>query len=210
MMEIDGDELPHGFRAAVVAALNVYAKSLPNGVPVGGVEVMLAGGAAVNYWFAGRATDDIDAECSPRFPKPTKRFLYVTETGERKQLYFDPKYNPMLSFLHEDYQDDAAVADKFVGVDPRLRVTVMQPIDIAISKLSRFSDKDQSDILLLGQGGFFSVEELERRANDALVCQIGSNPGQLRHNLSVICKRLAQSLVGEDNTATQFKKPRRP
>lgn len=160
-MEIYSGELPHGFRADVIAMLNVYARSLPDDFPTGG--------AAVNYWSSDRMTDDIDAELSPRFPRPEGRLLYVMETGEQQTIHFDHKYNPMLSFLHEDYQDDATPAEKLVGLDPRLRVTVMQPIDIAISKLSRFSDKDQDDIIKLGELGYFTAEALNQRASDALV-----------------------------------------
>lgn len=72
--------------------------------------------------------------------------------------------------MHEDYLDDAIPVD--LGVD-QIRVYVLSPVDLAVSKIARFADNDKEDIAALVRLGLTSADEIERRATDALVGYVG-------------------------------------
>ncbi|MEN9867225.1 MAG: hypothetical protein RL748_2815 [Pseudomonadota bacterium] len=142
--------------------------------------VFLAGGMAVHLYTGTRVTTDVDAEFAGRIIFPRDLSVIVTlEDGSPQVVFLDTNYNSTFALLHEDYQSDAIPVD--LGLQ-FLQVFVLSPLDLIVSKLSRFADNDRDDIGQLVQLGLASAEQIEARVNDALVGYIG-NPALLLCNL---------------------------
>ena len=140
----------------------------------------MAGGKAVHLYTANRVTTDVDAEFGGRVHLPNDLLVEVTlEDGAQQVLYFDANYNSSFALMHEDYLDAAIPVD--LGLD-RIRVHVLSPVDLAVSKIARFTDNDKEDIAALVRLGLTSADEIERRATDALAAYVG-RLSMLKQNL---------------------------
>ncbi len=144
------------------------------------VNVYLAGGMAVHLYTANRVTTDVDAEFAGRVYLPNDLMVEVTlEDGTQQVVYLDTNYNSTFALMHEDYQDDSIPVD--LGVE-RIRVHVLSPVDLAVSKVARFADNDKEDIAALVRLGLTTANEIEQRATSALAGYIGGQ-ALLRLNL---------------------------
>jgi len=126
------------------------------------------------------------------FLLPNDLMVEVTLEDDTQQIvYLDTNYNPTFALMHEDYLDDSIPVD--LGVD-KIRVHVLSPVDLAVSKIARFSDNDKEDIAALVRLGLTSAEEIEHRATSALAGYIGGQ-AMLKLNLrdAVILAREAES-----------------
>jgi len=161
------------------------------------VSVYLAGGMAVHLYTGKRVTNDVDAEFSARILIPNDLMVEVIEAGGAAQLiYFDTNYNPMFGLLHEDYQHDALGVD--LGLE-HIRLHVLSPVDLAVSKLARFAQIDREDIQDLVRLGLTSAEAIEARARAALRAYVG-NLRSVELNLrdAVALARQAEGSQGTD------------
>ena len=144
------------------------------------LKVFLAGGMAVHLYTASRVTTDVDAEFGSRVFLPGDLVVDVRlEDGTRELLYFDTNYNATFALMHEDYLDDAIALD--MGV-PQIRLYVLSPLDLAVSKIARFADNDKEDIAGLVRLGLTTANEIEQRATQAMAGYVGGLP-MLRLNL---------------------------
>lgn len=140
----------------------------------GPVVVCVAGGAALHLYTGSRVSKDIDAKVMARFIPPRDlQVSYRDANGRGQLLYFDTQYNDSYGLLHEDAYDDA-ISIPVPGVDPRrLDVRLLAPVDLAVSKLSRFESHDQEDIRALARQGLIEADALRRRAQEALPAYVG-------------------------------------
>lgn len=144
------------------------------------VNVYLAGGMAVYLYAASRVTTDVDAEFSARLHLPHDLLVEVTlEDGTPQTVYLDTNYNSTFALMHEDYQDDSIPVE--LGIE-HIRVHVLSPLDLAVSKIARLADNDKQDIQALVHRGFTTAKAIEDRAMEALGGYIGSQ-GMLLANL---------------------------
>lgn len=135
------------------------------------LNVYLAGGMAVHLYTASRVTTDVDAEFGSRVFIPNDLIVDVTlENGTRVSIYFDTNYNASFALLHEDYLDDAIPLD--LGVE-QIRLHILSPLDLAVSKIARFAGNDKEDIAELVRLGLTSADEIEQRATSALGGYVG-------------------------------------
>ena len=135
------------------------------------VNVFLAGGMAVHLYTGSRVTTDVDAEFGARVYLPNDLMVEVTlEDGTQQVVYLDTNYNSTFALMHEDYLEDAIPVD--LGVD-QIRVHVLSPVDLAVSKIARFADNDKEDIAALVRLGLTTADEIEQRATSALVGCVG-------------------------------------
>lgn len=135
------------------------------------INAYLAGGMAVHLYTANRVTTDVDAEFGGRILLPNDLMVEVTlEDGTPQVVYLDTNYNSTFALLHEDYLDDAVPVD--LGVE-QIRVHVLSPVDLAVSKIARFAGNDREDIAALVRLGLTTADEIERRATDALGGYVG-------------------------------------
>jgi hypothetical protein len=135
------------------------------------IHVYLAGGMAVHLYTASRVTTDVDAEFSSRVFIPSDLMVNVAlEDGTQETLYFDTNYNSSFALIHENYQEDAIALDLGTG---QIRLHVLSPVDLAVSKIARFAHNDQEDIAALVRLGLTTADEIEQRATSALGGYVG-------------------------------------
>lgn len=134
------------------------------------VDIIVAGGMAAHYWAAKRCVKALEIEfLGARFQSENLQARYVDVNGEDKTIYIDWNYNSTLGPLHEGYVDRAIAAPE-MSPDSRVRVFVMAPVDLVISKLKRFSTSDQADIAaLMPMIDRAQLETLAREAFDVFV-----------------------------------------
>jgi hypothetical protein len=144
----------------------------------------VAGGTALHFHTGDRVSVDVDAVFSRRIALPDGlEVAYRDEDGSARLLYFDRQYNDTLGLMHEDAQDDS-IPLELEGIDSRvLDVRILTPVDLAVSKLGRFSGQDRADIAALARRGLLSATNLEKRALEALEIYVGDTQ-RLRGNIA--------------------------
>jgi hypothetical protein len=172
--------------AEVVSRIQQTLKgSRPDASPI---RMYVAGGAALHLLTGARVSEDVDAVFSKRvlFHEEIE-VSYRDPDGRARLLYLDRNYNDTLGLLHEDaHKDSQPVA--FPGIDKKLiDVRVLAPIDLAVSKLSRFADQDREDILLLAREGFIDSASLRKRAEEALGGYVG-DLSSVRNSIAIACR----------------------
>lgn len=182
-----------GYGAALLAMLkriesefrNYDRRALP-------IRMVIAGGAALYLHTGERVTEDVDATFSRRVLFSSDiEVAYRDPDGRAALLYLDRNYNDTLGLMHEDADDDALRVD-IRDIDRKvLDVCVLTPLDLATSKLARFSDQDRDDILLLARHKLIDAKALRKRAEEALGGYVG-NTTTVGSTLDIAC-RLVES-----------------
>ena len=67
-----------------------------------------------------------------------------------------------------------------------LEVRVLTPLDLAVSKLARFSDQDRADIELLAREKLVDARSLRKRAEEALGGYVG-DVTSVRSSIELAC-----------------------
>ena len=170
--------------------------------PAKPVVAYVAGGAALHFYTGARVSKDIDAKITARVLLDSQdlQVAYRGADGHARLLYFDTQYNDSFALLHENAYDDA-IPIAIEGTDPRrLIVKLLTPLDLAVSKLSRFSEQDQADIRELARAGLIDANGVRRRANEALPDYVG-NLDRIRTSIGIACRIVAdESKGGEKST----------
>ena len=159
--------------------------SRPDAFPI---RMYVAGGAALHLLTGARVSEDVDAVFSRRMLFNEEiEVSYRDPDGRARLLYLDRNYNDSLSLLHEDaHKDSQPVA--FPGIDKKLiDVRVLSPIDLAVSKLSRFADQDREDVLLLARERLIDSASLRKRAEEALGGYVG-DLNSVRNSIDIACR----------------------
>ncbi len=150
------------------------------------ITMFLAGGAAMHFYTGARMTDDVDAVFDQKILVPADSTVIFRDTqGKARSVYFDMNYNESYALLHEDAHNDAWRLT--LGGMDAVRVLVLQPVDLAISKLSRFSEIDRGDIVQLAKDGLITATALRQRAEEALPGYVG-NLVPLRTSITLACR----------------------
>jgi hypothetical protein len=138
------------------------------------IRMYVAGGAALHLYTGERVSRDIDATFSHRIALPENlEVAYQDPDGAARLLYFDRQYNDTLGLLHEDAQDDS-IPLVLEGVESRvLEVRLLSPIDLAVSKIGRFTSQDRDDIASLARRKLVTSAAVRRRAEEALRGYVG-------------------------------------
>lgn len=160
---------------------NVAPQSLP-------IRMYIAGGAALHFHTGERVSRDVDAAFSHRIALPENlEVAYRGADGAAQLLYFDRNYNDTLALLHEDAYDDSLPIN-LRGVDASvLEVRLLSPLDLAVSKLGRFSSQDRDDITALARHGLIEADGLRQRAESALATYVGHTE-RVRNSLDIACR----------------------
>ena len=152
------------------------------------IRMYVAGGAAMQLHIGARVSEDIDATFSRRLVLTDDLSVsYRDIDGHARVLYLDRNYNDSLGLLHENaYRDSLPVT--IPGLNNMLiEVRVLSPLDLAVSKLSRFSDQDRQDIGALAHEGLISAKALRRRSEAALAGYVG-NIGVVKNTIDIACR----------------------
>jgi len=147
------------------------------------ITLYLAGGAAMHFYTGARMTDDVDAVFDRKLLiPPDLAVIYRDSEGTARSVYFDANYNETYALLHEHAHQDA-LRLSLEGIEG-VRIFVLQPVDLAVSKLARFSEIDRKDILRLAADGLVTANELRKRAEEALPGYVG-NPDPVRASIDL-------------------------
>ncbi len=178
--------------AAYVEAFRTLVRRLmrsAKGTPKKPLTMYLAGGAAMHFYTGARMTDDVDAVFDRKFLLPSDlAVIYRDAEGKARSVHFDVTYNETFALLHEDAHEDA-IRLALEGVEGA-RILVLQPVDLAISKLARFSEIDRGDILQLAENGLITANDLRSRAEAALPGYVG-NSAPVRAAIDIACRDFA-------------------
>lgn len=139
------------------------------------IKMYVAGGAAMHLYTGERVSNDVDAVFSRRIALPSDlEVTYRDADGAARLLYFDRQYNDTLALMHEDAQDDS-VPLTLKGIDASiLDVRLLSALDLAVSKIGRFSSQDRDDITTLGKHGLIKSAALRRRSEQAMGSYVGN------------------------------------
>jgi hypothetical protein len=134
----------------------------------------VAGGAALHLYTGERVSRDIDAVFSRRIALPENlEVAYRDADGAARLLYFDRQYNDTLGLLHEDAYEDSVPLLLEGGDATVLDVRLLSALDLAVSKIGRFSSQDRDDIAALARHRLIRASALQGRAGEALRGYVG-------------------------------------
>jgi hypothetical protein len=153
----------------IAAPLSVMPRrSLP-------IKMYVAGGAAMHFYTGERISNDVDAVFSKRIALPSDlEVSYQDPDGAARLLYFDRQYSDTFALMHEEAHDDS-VPLSLRGIDVSiLDVRLLSALDLAVSKISRFSSQDRDDITTLGKQGLIKSAALRRRSEEAMKNYVGN------------------------------------
>jgi hypothetical protein len=177
------------YQRAFEEVLSRVQESLKGSQPgVFPIFMYIAGGAALHLWTGARVTEDIDASFS-------KRVLFTEEIevsyrdpdGRARLMYLDRNYNDTLGLLHESAYEDSKAVD-VPGIDKKLiDVRVLAPVDLAVTKLARFTDQDREDIQLLARKRLIDSAAVRKRAEEALAGYVG-DATPVRSSIDIACR----------------------
>jgi len=170
----------HAFHPELTAAMKVMLDKLHQNITGSGysgepVQMYLAGGMAVHYYCGTRYTNDVDASFSKRLLLSGKDLTvsYTRDDGRLASIYLDLNYNDTFALMHPDYQQDAQEWEGIGNETRAIQLRVLTPVDLAVSKIARYSQQDQDDILALARTCKVTASSLRQRATEALDFYVG-------------------------------------
>ena len=172
--------------AEIVARIAEKLGAFPSGK--GPIRMYVAGGAALHLITGARVSEDIDAVFSRRILlNEDVQVSYRDADGRARLLYLDRNTNDTLGLLHEDaYEDSRPVTIPGVAAGI-IEVRALAPVDLAVTKLARFSGQDRADIELMAKAGLIASASLRKRANEALGGYVGDLHA-VRSSIEIACR----------------------
>jgi hypothetical protein len=135
-----------------------------------------------------RVSRDIDAAFSKRIALPDAlEVAYRDADGAARLLYFDRQYSDTFALLHEDAYDDSVLLSLEGHDDRVLEVRLLSALDLAVSKLGRFSSQDRDDITALARRKLIDSGALRLRAEQALSAYVG-NTERVQGSIEIACR----------------------
>lgn len=152
------------------------------------IKMYVAGGAALHFYTGERVSRDIDAEFSHRIALPEDlEVSYRDADGAARLLYFDRQYSDAFALMHQDAHDDSLPLT-LPGFDANvLEIRLLAPVDLAVSKLARFSSQDGDDIASLARHKLIESKKLRRRAEEALAAYVGELT-RVKGSIDIACR----------------------
>ncbi len=160
-----------------LAVVRLFERALPilAGKTPGTLKAYIFGGCALHILTNARGSADIDAELEIAHGVDRKEVIalfegvpedYVMDDRDL-QVQYDTRFNTSLCPVHEDFTDRAIplIPNQENAV---LQVFVAAPIDLIITKLGRFTDRDHDDIRTLIRARNIDLERLDMLARQAI------------------------------------------
>jgi len=152
------------------------------------IKMYVAGGAAVHFYTAYRVSADVDAIFSKRLLLPDEvEVVWQGEDGKPRLLYLDKQYNDTFALMHENYDRAAVPCAELNAGKRKIHVYFLSPVDLVVSKLSRYETVDQEDIRALAERGLVSADAVRTRAEEALGGYVGEM-SRIRNSIKLACK----------------------
>lgn len=141
----------------------------------------LAGGVAVNYYTGHRMSDDVDMKWSHRFSIPPDLQIFEVpnpdDPSDIRLVTMDGGFSDVMGSFPPEWEENSPEICR-VG---DIVLHVMNPVDLAVSKVGRFQDRDREDIRELAAHGLIDPEKFEERVAEALDYFVGDTTF-VKHN----------------------------
>jgi uncharacterized nucleotidyltransferase DUF6036 len=152
------------------------------------IKMYVAGGAAMHFYTGERVSNDVDAVFSKRIALPSDlEVAYRDPDGAARLLYFDRQYNDTLALMHEDAHGDSVPLTLKHTDASVLDVRLLSALDLAVSKIGRFSSQDRGDITALARHGLIKSAALRRRSLQAIKNYVG-NLDTIKGSIDLACR----------------------
>ncbi len=115
---------------------------------------------------------------------------YMDAKGRERVLALDGTYSIDIGLRHPECFDDAELL--FTSDNKRIRLYLLNPLDLAVTKAGRFQDHDRTDIELMAQAGLLKAEEFHTRATQALD-YLATDPTMVRINIDEATELIKQA-----------------
>ena len=172
------------FKEAIIEMMQEIAKAIPDSHKQTPVKAYLTGGGAVHYYCNSRVSDDVDLIMQYTVKIPKDLFVvWLNDEGTLEQVHYDHTYNSTFGLLHEDYEDRAI---HMITIDNKFEINLLSPEDLIISKLVRFAQNDEEDILNIIKTGKVDKELLHELAEDAISVGVGFPKNFVEINLEQV------------------------
>lgn len=156
----------------------------------------IAGGVAVNYHTRIRMSDDVDIQWSHKvvIPKELQIFEVINpdDPDDVLNITMDGSFGDYLGSFHPDWEKDSIM----VGQVGDIVIHVISAVDLAVSKLARYAERDREDIAALIQAGLLNSAEFDVRANEALQYYAVGDTSYIVYNIQDTIK-LIEAYEGE-------------
>jgi len=146
----------------------VRSDQVIDGYLAGGVATYLhlqkAGGKSAQ---AARYSEDADIHFNRSLMfQELPLVAYRDSEGAERMLALDGSYTIDIGLRHPDCFDNAEFL--FASENGRVRLYLLNPLDLAVTKAGRFQDHDRKDIELMAQAGLLEAKSFRKRATEAL------------------------------------------
>lgn len=172
-------------------------------MPPGSVRVVIFGGCAVHLLTQARGSQDVDAELMASHLLNKSELMAELKVpvdylagDDYETLVYDFNYSNTLGPLHEDYLDRAISLQGFSN-DRALQISVASGVDVAISKLDRFTDRDRSDIELLIKSKRVDPRQLLKLGSEAIDYMAAGNKSMVMINLKEVVEPFIEEALNE-------------
>lgn len=115
---------------------------------------------------------------------------YRDRDGGERMLALDGSYTIDIGLRHPECFDDAEFL--FASENGRVRLYLLSPEDLAVTKTGRFQDQDRTDIELMARAGFLERESFRKRASEALD-YLATDPAMVRLNIDEAAELIAEA-----------------
>lgn len=154
------------------------------------IHFYLSGGMLVYLYTGCQRTFYIEGEFNRKVYIADGLSLVYRDEGDKERLIrFNKNDNTRFNLMHPNYLQDSILLP--FNQLQNMQVHALTALDLCVSKISRLSPIDIEDIQGFVRAGYFSAEELDRRAREALIDYLGDLK-QYRDNIS-LAKQYAQA-----------------
>ena len=156
------------------------------------IRFYLSGGMLVYLYTGCQRTFYIEGEFNRKvYIADGLSLVYRDEDDKERLIRFNKNDNTRFNLMHPNYLQDSILLP-FKQLQ-NMQVHALTALDLCVSKISRLSPIDIEDIQGFVRAGYFSAEELDVRAREALIDYFGDLK-QYRDNIS-LAKQYAQSAL---------------
>lgn len=155
----------NSFQNAIYTMMDIISEKIPSNMS-SPVKAYITGGSAVHFYTGSRVSDDVDLilSHSVRIPQDLS-VVWLDENQTIHQVSYDYNYNPTLGLLHEDFEDRAKLIKI---IDNKFEIYLLSPIDLIITKISRYASNDEDDIENIIESCDIDKKLLEELALDTI------------------------------------------
>jgi len=172
-------------KEALKEMMEIISKRVPQGhKKKDSVNIYIAGGIATYFYSATRVSRDVDAILSHNVRIPTNLSVYwENESGEMEELVYDHGFMSLGGILPEGYETRAYLQYE---IDNKLKVYILSPEDLILSKLIRFADHDEADIKSIVANSDAKKEKFRKLAEEYIEFGVGFRKQSAKINLEHI------------------------